>query len=431
MVAVAAATGAPSQGGNPGNPGTPGLPANPGVPGLPGNPGSPGNPNPGNPGLPGSGNLGPPDWVKPGVRISFYEAAASVAQSRFAWVEDPNGPWQDPKTGTRYRRTDESGEGVATASGDGLSQTDIVAVEGTNVVVSTALWVIDHTTNQFIVGPGSGGRVGGDAVNGAWINPLELQQLQAANLDGQMVLRGDYPLGGTTYHAISFASTAPGAYQSYTYDTQTGLLLSATTSTAGATSPVTAPGEPPPQGNTQLTITRFAGLRQRNVPGLGGANPDWVARTGQLQYSGTYNFTNPVDPSSANLTFPMDLAVTLGQGGSNWTSFTARSQIGMPGSQPSEATGVTYGSGLYWLDPTALATMTAGQSIDQDPLTGERITVASVDPGNGATTVTIASDLPGVSSRATYDQAGGVLVGYSAHLAESGATIQLQLQNMP
>jgi hypothetical protein len=189
---------------------------------------------------PGSETLGVPDWVHPGTRITFYQAAASVAQSRFSFVEDPNGEWFVAKTGKHYRRTDESGEGVPTASGDGLTQVDVIAVEGNDVVGTITLYGIDRGNNQFVVLPSTGGKVNGALVDGVWVHPRLLAQLATADLGGLLILGGPYVLNGQTYDAISFANPTPGAYQSYTYDTVTGLLLAATTSTAGATSPITA-----------------------------------------------------------------------------------------------------------------------------------------------------------------------------------------------
>ena len=104
------------------------------------------------------GTAGPPSWVTAGTRISFYEAAASVAASTFAWVEDPNGTWEDPATGKHYRRTDESGEGMATASGDGVSQFDVMAVEPAGVVVTNTLYGIDHSTGNLAIGGSVGAR---------------------------------------------------------------------------------------------------------------------------------------------------------------------------------------------------------------------------------------------------------------------------------
>jgi hypothetical protein len=145
--------------------------------------------------LPDASTFGPPDWARPGVRLSFYAAGASVARSRFAWVEDASGDWQDPVTGRRYRRTDESGEGVGGGSGDGVTQIDILAVEGTDVVLASGALGIDRANDQFVLLPGGGGKVGGGVVDGVWIHPLLLAQLEGSRPDTLLVLRGDYPLG--------------------------------------------------------------------------------------------------------------------------------------------------------------------------------------------------------------------------------------------
>lgn len=376
-------------------------------------------------------SLGPPAWVKAGTRLTFYNAAASVAQSRFAWVEDPNGTWVDSTTGKRYSRTDETGASVPTASGDGLSQIDVLALDGTNVVLSVSLYGFDRQNNQFVPSSGSGMRVPGEVVDGTWVHPARLAKLAAGQLSGVLVLRGDYTLNGVTYQAISFANTTPGAYLSYTYDTKTGILLSATSSTAGATSPVTLPGQTPPQGNTQLTVTRFVGYRQRAIPGLEGKNPDWLSRTSTLRYSGTYNFTNPVDLSSANVTYPMNLTASFTKGGPNWASYTARTYVQIPGSQPAESSGVTGVTGLYWFDQDALYAMRSGQLLDQDPLTGERMVVKSVVSQPGGAVVTIGTELPGIAISASYDQTSGVLVSYTGRFASTGATYQLDLDGRP
>jgi hypothetical protein len=416
----------------------------PSVPGIsiPGAGGAPGGPQAGDPGAPGApagpgtgipapgATLGPPSWVKAGTRITFYEGAASVAQSRFSYVEDPTGPLEDPRTGKNYRKTDPSTEPTATASGDGVSQIDIIAVEGTDVVFVYTPYGIDHATNSFVAAPASGSRVPGASISGVYFHPDQLAQVSMQDLGSALlVLRGDYPLGQTVYHAVSFVNTDPAAYASYTYDRDTGLLLSSTTTTAGATSPVTEPGQPPPVGNTYMTITRLIGMRQRTVPGLDGTNPDWLARSNQLPYAGDHNTVSTIDPSSMNVTSPMQLKVTFGQGGRNWAPYTAQSVIQQPGFQPTTGTGVTGTSGLYWIDQRALAGMTAGQVLDQDPLTTEQLAVAATD----SATVTLTSKLPGVSVTNTYDRASGVLLAEEAHQdgAAAAMTIRLQLQNRP
>lgn len=377
--------------------------------------------------------LGPPAWVRPGTRLTFYAAAASVAQSRFAWVEDPDGDWEDPVTGKRYRRTDESGEGVGTASGDGFSQIDVLAVDGTDVVLSLTLYGIDRSTNRFVPGPTTGAKAPGAEIAGSWVHPARLAQLQEVRMEGLLVLRGDYPLNGKTYKAISFAFTTPGAYQQYTYDTESGVLLSSTSDTAGATSPVTGP-EGPTQGNRQLTVAFFAGVRQRTMPGANGVSPSWVSGSGGLAYAGTYHWVNPVDPTTGTYTAPMTMSVSLKPGGEDWAGYGVQTSIQGLGS--TSGTGVTGPTGIYWLSPQALSALAAqpvGTMVDKDRITGEELVIESVgrDPATGRELLSLASRLPGITTRAGYDTSNGVLAAYEVQVPGAGTTIDLQLQGRP
>ncbi len=383
-------------------------------------------------GAAGSGAV--PDWVRPGVRLSWYAAAASVAQSRYAWVEDPSGPWEDPKTGKHYRRTDEvGGEGQPGASGDGISQIDILAVEGPDVVLTSNLYGFDRSTGQqrFTWAPGPGAKVSGRIVDGAWVHPAVLAQLLGQDIGGLLILRGPYAVAGKTYSAISFVANSGSAYTSYTYDLETGILLAATTSTAGATSPFSAPGENAPIGNTQLTITRFLGVRDRGLPGTGAENPSWIARGGMLSYAGSYAWTNPVDPSSGAAQFPMQYQVTFGQGGRTWLPYTTHSVVqGALGEQPSQSS-VAGATGRFWWDAAALTAMQQGQVLDRDPITGEEVVVAAVGPGGRGTIVTIDDAIPGVFQRASYDASGGQMLAYDIQVASSGTSVHLEWQAGP
>ncbi len=393
----------------------------------------PGQPvTPAEPVNPGQPQVGAPSWVQPGTRVTWYGAAASVAGSRFSWLEDPNGNWTDPKTGKKYRRTDESGEGQGTASGDGLYQIDVIVLDGANAVLTSELFTFDRANNLLLHAPLGGRSVNGTTVDGAWVHPAELERVAQTDLGTISVLRGNYTLGNTTFDAVSFVTGlgagGGGNYTSYTYDTQTGVLLSTNTSTAGVTSPFAAPGENPPTSNAQLTMARFAGSRQRSLPGANGATPDWVAGTRQLTYQGTYNFINPVDPSSANLTYGLEHTVQLGSGGSNWATFTSRTVVQQLAID-SQLQGVTGPTGVYWYTPAALAQMTQGQVLDQDPITGQQMAVAFVGAGaNGQEVVVIDSQAPGFTLRATYEQGSGTLLAFEESArSTTGITTSLQL----
>ncbi|HST05863.1 MAG TPA: hypothetical protein VLQ48_14160 [Chloroflexia bacterium] len=376
------------------------------------------------PALAAVATLGAPDWVKVGSRVTYYIASASVANASYAWVEDPNGPWEDPATGKHYRRTDESGEGMGDGAGDGYSQYDILGIEGSNVVVSNSIISIDHLDQQYIPAGGMGAKVAGASIDNLWIHPTQLAQIAAAQYDDMMVLRGDYPLNGKTYDAIMFASKKPGVYWSLTYDTVTGLLISSNTNTQGAT---TVGGVP---GNSQLSLVQLVGVRQRNIPGLNGTNPSWVANTTKLNYTGLYNFTNPMDPSSANYTFPATSNVTLSKGGRNWESYSAQTTIQMMGS-PVTASGVTGTAGTYWFDVSALKAMRARQVLDSEPITGETVKVQSITTQQGRKVVNISDQMAGFDGLYSYDQTSGALISYQIKIASSGATYQFQLQQRP
>jgi hypothetical protein len=379
--------------------------------------------------VPGGAVYGPPTWVRPGLRLVYYGGAASVAQSSYTFVEDPNGTWQDPATGKTYRRTDETGEGMGAGGGDGVSYVDVLAVDGTDVVIRTALLPFDRINNRFLAGPAGGDRYPGGAVDGAWLNPDLLATLVGTNTTGFQVLTGPYPLNGTTYQAVSFVNSRPGAYSSDTYDSKTGLLLVESTSTQGQGSPVHAPGEPAPLGNTELTYSQLLSARDRNVPGTGSPLPGWLGSSVQLQYGGTYTVTNPLDPSSLTITWPMTMTVTLTPGGPDWASVASHTEIDMNGVvQRSDSTSTTNGAGSWWLGAEAIAGMRAGQELDTDPITQERLVVADV-AGDGS--VTIDDSVAGIAQRLRYDGRTGVMVDYQAQLASTGTTVALQLQAGP
>lgn len=382
--------------------------------------------------LPNTRELGAPPWVRPGMRITFYAAAATVvSRGEPKCKEDPNGEWED-QAGNKFSCTGMPGDPDGSSAGDGLSQVDVLAVEGTDVVLATTLFSIDRISNQFTVAPTGGGKAPGDVIDGVWIHPRRLAEIAAMDLQDMKVLRGNYEVEGVTYNAISFVSLKPGSYQSYAYDTETGLQIAATTRTTPATTLLEAP-QTAGNGSAQLYVSRLLGYRQRNVPGLNGANPAWVARTRQLSYNGTWTFTNPMGSGSPSdtMAFPMDLSVALARGGKNWVPFTARSAIHFPPDQVSTGSGVTGSAGQYWIDPKALARLKRGQVIDEDPRTNERLVVESVGTRAGAKTVVISSELPGNRALLTYDLTTGALVDFQTSSRGTGITILLRLQTMP
>lgn len=385
----------------------------------------------------GAGQVaGLPQAAEVSTRLTYYQAAASIANSPYQIVEDPScasggpGCLTDPKTGKHYRRTDQGpqAQDPPTAAGDGYSQMDIVAHDDAAALIDVNLYVIDRTFNQFSITPL--GRIRADAAvaDGLWIHPAELARLEREGLPGMIIACGPYQIGQTTYDTLSFWSEVGRGRFSYTYDIETGLLVAANTSTAGATSPFRVENESPPQGNTQLAMSRLVGVRQRSLPGLDGTRPDWLATGRVLRYSGTYNWVNPVDPSTGNVTYPVEHLVTVGEVGTDWAAHSSRTLVPQLGLD-NTVNGVTGSTGLYWYAGSGLATMSSGQQLDADPVTGERLTVSFVGANaSGADVVVIESQVPGVSTRAAYDASNGMLTAYDVHAASTGTTIALVLQ---
>ena len=296
-----------------------------------------------------------PDWVVPGTRMTFYVATASVADSRYELVEDPEGRWQDPQTGKRYRKTDESGDGTISTSSDGVAHVDILALDVGSVAYTVTAWRIDREGGIFVPGPQGGDVVPGGAVEGLWIAPDLLASLVDSGADGVTVLRGSYALDGVTYDAVSLVRTGDEGYASSTYDSVTGVLLASSSDTPGAISPVRLDGQDAPQGGDLLTTTRLMSVRVRHLPGLGDADPSWLADIRELRYTGSVTVIDPLD-SSASSSSETAHDVLLGEGGAGWTRYESRSTTTIAGApEITEVSSVTGPAGHYWIAPGALA----------------------------------------------------------------------------
>lgn len=372
--------------------------------------------------LPGADRLGAPEWVTVGTRISWYAAGASIANADFQWQESEDGAWQDPVTGKRYDQTD-----AATASGEGIFQLDVVGIDGTDVAVQWVLYGLDRFAGRFFGGIAGGAREPGASPEGFWIHPALLADVPEANLPDLRILRGPYTVEGVTYAGIAIVSPDQNRYSSLIHDLGTGVLLSTTTKTQGNASPLHTAGQDPPEANTQLTIGRYLGTRQRDGAAMLLPLPDWAAPGTVLRYGGTWTFVNPYDPGGTPAAYPAQMTVTLGAGGSTWLDYAAEFDVDIGGlPNHTEASGVAGGNGPWWIAPASLAAVTSGQVLDEDPVTGQRLVVTDVGDG----TVTIDSDLAGLSARSTYDTRTGTLVAVTRTEVGAGLTTALELMSV-
>ncbi len=237
----------------------------------------------------------PPDWVRPGTRLTWYGETASVRTSPYTYVEDPDGDWEDPTTGKRYRQTET--DEMPTAAARGWTHTDVLAVDGDRVALETTLWPIGLTSDQLSVVPLGGGVFPGAAVDGAWVRADLLAGVESGRTGNLQMLRGAYQLGEATVDSVAFLSRAEGSYASTVFDASSGALIATTSRAQAEGSQVHGPLDDP-QGNVSIVWTRLADLRQRDLPGLGSPLPDWVAPGLTLTDAGSIEHVNALDPSA-------------------------------------------------------------------------------------------------------------------------------------
>lgn len=373
--------------------------------------------------FPAASTLGPPDWVRPGTRIVYYVASASVAQSRYQYVQEPCQPnstqFTNKVTGLCYRRTDESGEGVGSGSGSGYSVVDVVSVDGRRVVTAVSLYGIDTALGTLTYLPIGGSDEPGGAVDSVWLHPQLLEGLLAGQgLPGGLEpLEGVYPLDGVPYHVVALQ----GGGDSVTFDRATGLVLMNTGGAVGSTLQVHLPGEDPSLGNRMLTYQKLLGVRDRAVPGTGARVPPWLVPGTTLVFQGTF---------SGGTVVPAQTTITYDQVGPDWASLGAvlETTYGQ-GSSRDEARVVSGGAGPFWYDTDALAGMEQGAILDSDPITGVLTHVEEVGSWERGEYVVIVTEGTGTRFRFIYDRATGVPLGYD--LAQGVGVTSVRLTAMP
>jgi hypothetical protein len=310
---------------------------------------------------------------------------------------------------------------MGSAAGMGVTQTDVLAVEGDDVILSTSLWAIDIESGQLSLVPLWGGRYPGGAVDGAWVRPDLLAQVASGGTTELQVLRGTYQLGEVPVEAVSFLSRLQGDYASTVFDEASGALV-ATTGRYKAAGPAVHGPLDMPEGNVQIMWTRLVDVRERTLPGLGAGVPAWVVPGTRLVYRGEAMATNPLDAYGFSIAWPVEVTVTLDEVGGSWATFRSTTATDLDGYvERSLAVGATGATGLYWYDPASLATMVPGTVLDEDPITTARLSVEAAD----GSSVTLLTEAPGVTVRASYDVASGVLSGLSIEQGYGGATLRL------
>jgi hypothetical protein len=338
-----------------------------------------------------------PDWVKEGTRMSYYSATANIPSVNEKFILDEEGDWVGQTTGKRYRR-----EEVFGAAGHGVTQVDVLSVEGGLAALKINSWLYSSYTGPLV--PINQGAYIGLAAGGDWyINPAALANLQERRGGGVAILKMPYTVNGVTYNAIRIQQESDKSSFAHIYDLQDGKLLATYNSATSAE-------------GTIFAYATFLGVRQMDLPWLGQNLPQWLQKGTVLQYDGTKSY----EAKLARYTFPtavsLEMRITdIGQRYYSYSQTGSMSASGFPSQygQESQIGGIGQPGGLV-LPPAALATLQKGQVIDTDPVTG--ITVLVKDIGQEAAGRNIAILMAAnqaYSAEATYDLDTGATIALS------------------
>ena len=338
-----------------------------------------------------------PAWVKPGVRATWYSAAASIPGRHHSFYRDDKGGWVDPD-GNRYRREEEP-----SASGHGFTEVNTVAMgRGTVVMAIRSYGFSLHTGPPTLLSSAGGVDVAGCAGDW-WVNPSILPQvLQFPSGGGTTILRMPWTIQNRTYQAISIQYKTQNARTLYIFDVASGVLLHTSNSLYN-----------PASQRTMLSYSSYRNTRAVQLPWANDYVPNWLATVRSASYSGTYAVHVPGSPV---IPLPMSSHVQVTNRGRNWLQFTLTLQmgsaLGMPPtrSQSTSVSGHAQVGGLF-VSPAGLAKLRQGQVLDRDPLT--KVTIQVTGVGGGRVTV---SEIGQVHRMAyTYDARTGMLVGVVSH----------------
>ncbi len=379
-------------------------------------------PLPGKEPLPGLQQGAFPAWMKPGVKITFWQGSATVPGVTTVLSQDDKGNWVDAN-GNRFAEGSNPGSG-----GYGYTVLNIVGMTENQIAVDARSYTVVDPQNGVPVTTTAVGYVGTpEQLGDYWINPAKLAREQELNQGGVRIRRLEYPLNNKIYKAISFETRNAQGYQRSTYDLETGLLIS-----GGGSTSVNAGFTPNPNGtstpssNTSITQTFFNEVKETNLPWANDALPQWLAPGATITYAGSYisRIPNvPEMPWKYSASFTLDKAIG--------TSFVCKQHsildMGMGGQPQVTNTDRCLGVnmvGSFYISPQTLQSMQPNQVIDQSPITKRRVVYAGIQNGLAS----IYDQGPLDTQQFLYDTRSGNLVGINSEMKQGIATISINLQ---
>ena len=376
--------------------------------------------------VPEAAQAGPPAWIKPGTRLTYFGASASVPGSRTQLVLDPEGKWINKATGQKMGEQEVPGGG-----GAGYSTYQVGYVDREVVALTCKLYLLDVTTRKVSLVGDSGSVTNAGCGLDLWIHPEALKRVQEINVNGVRIMRMPYAVNNHRYNAIRFQTETDNGYTAYVYDLDTGVMVFHGSSAQGAgvlTAPLNGGGlAGVGAGSTQLVTGWLMEVKDVPMPWTNAPAPAWLAKVQDMEYRGV-QFTAMAGMPPMNL--PLNSHIRVKARGPGWLrgdrTVIIQSITGMPPLQ--DTVGVACGNatnGGLWIGPGGLDRLQRGQILDRNEITQTVLSVADVGRGQ----VTISESGPLHRSDLTYDMTSGMLIGVNTSqqvgLATSGVRATL------
>lgn len=367
-----------------------------------------------------------PDWVRQGVRLTYYSATASIPADRHLYYRDEQGGWVD-QFGNRYGQ-----EETASASGCGFTQVDIATVRPDAAVLAVRSFGLVNGAGPLVpLGAASAIGLPGAGAD-YWLSPAVLAKVRPVPVGETRIVPMPYAVDGKTYQAIRFQVERPDAQQVWVFDLASGVLLYGGTATTGVVSAGRVTEQGGPGTSKMLTITVFKGFRALDLPWLGGAPAEALTTLQRLRYRGSHAV---VIPGSPVLPLAAQTDVQVLDKGPAWVRFSQRDAVGVgnsAGVPPTVTESVRVAGpgqiGGIWLPAAALPGLRAGQTIDTDPLTGITTTVVQNGQGpNGRALVVLREAAPAFQIDYYYDVESGLMFALAFQDRVLNQMIQMEL----
>lgn len=348
--------------------------------------------------VPGAASCPSPDWLKPGMRIT-YSSTSSVRKSASGAGLRPCEPHETPDfedTAGRKWKYDTANPSSGNSSGQvGWMNLDVIAAEPGMLVLQRTNFLLPlgyanpakQTTTEPLFAHSSGSRF--------VLHPALLKQVKQVDDPTLTILQRGFRHNNQDFNALHVV-VRQGGFQMEVYDLSSGVLLAGGYRADAKGRPVLTSNDTVTNADATMQVNyRFVTGRAMNLPWMSGSMPDWVRTMKRMRFAGSKQLKIETYGQPDLPAVPITLDVATQAVGQTWALYaTAYSEIradGVP-SIPDEAQMITGpGSVLgMWRDPATLRGLVTGQIIDQDPTTGQTLSVEYAGTGaDGRTVVAI------------------------------------------